>query len=76
MNDPQPIHQLPTQQRRILELVEEYQRVTGDGCPAPIIARRLRIHRTTVEDHFNALHRKGWLRHSSSPAFLRRSHAK
>jgi Mn-dependent DtxR family transcriptional regulator len=67
---PPPLHGLTTQQRRIVETIDSYQRATGEACPASYLARRLRVHHSTMQDHFIALHRKGWLRAPTGPAVL------
>jgi hypothetical protein len=59
---------LPTKQRVILELVIQYYRLTGEPCSASYLARRLRVHHSTVQQHLSVLHRKGWLRTANGPA--------
>ena len=71
--DQTPIRNLPTQQRRVLELIEAYGVATEQPCPSTVIARRLRLHHSTVQKHLIALHRKGWLRSPGSPAWLHSS---
>jgi Mn-dependent DtxR family transcriptional regulator len=65
-----PMHTLTSQQRRVVEAIEAYQRATGEACSASYLARRLRVHHSTVQNHFTALHRKGWLRSPTGPAVL------
>jgi DNA-binding IscR family transcriptional regulator len=65
-----PLHALTTQQRRVIDAVEQYARATHEPCPARYVARRLRLHHSTVQDHFTALHRKGLLQSSTGPAVL------
>jgi Mn-dependent DtxR family transcriptional regulator len=67
-----PAHLLPTKQRIVLEAIRDYNAVTGEPCSSSYLARRLRVHKSTIQDHLIALHRKGWLRSPSAPAFLRR----
>ena len=67
-----PVHGLPTMQRRVVALVDQYTRGTGEPCPARYLARRLSIHPTTIRDHLSALHRKGWLKTSGAPVVLAR----
>jgi LexA DNA binding domain len=71
--EPPPAESLPTQQRRVLETIREYQRATGEPCPARFLGRRLNLHHTTILVHIGALHRKGWLRTPHAPAWLKRS---
>jgi DNA-binding IclR family transcriptional regulator len=71
-NDPPPLHALPTQQRRILEVVAGFENLINEGCSISMISRVLRIGRSTARDHVEALHRKGWLKSSGSPIRLRR----
>jgi hypothetical protein len=65
--------ELPTtKQRAILQMIERYAFMTGgEPCPASFVARRLNVHHSTVQDHFRALFRKGWLRTPDGPAALR-----
>jgi DNA-binding IclR family transcriptional regulator len=64
---------LTTRQRVIVMAIDDYTRVTGEPCPASYIARRLRLHHSSVQEHLLALHRKGWLRSPHSPTKLRLS---
>lgn len=66
----EPIHLLTTRQRRMLEAIDEYQRVTGEACSASYLGRRFDLHHSTVQKHLFVLHRKGWLRTANAPAFL------
>lgn len=67
---PPPLHALTTQQRRIVEAIDEYHRATTEPCPPSYLARRLRLHHSTMQEHLVALHRKGWLRAPTGPAML------
>jgi DNA-binding IclR family transcriptional regulator len=70
-----PVIELPTRQRRVLEVIQAYHEATGgQPCPSTVIARRLRVDVSTIRDHLAALHRKGWLRAPGAPAWLRGSH--
>jgi len=62
-----PVHQLTTAQRRVLEWIDRYVDMLDEPCPASVVARRMGLHRSTVEQHIAALHRKGWLVTSTSP---------
>lgn len=64
-------HTLPTQQRVIVELVLQYHHVTGEPCSASHLARRLRLHHSTVQQHLRELYRKGWLTTATGPAIPR-----
>lgn len=64
------LHVLTTQQRRIVEAIQAYHAATGEPCTASYLARRLRVHHSTMQEHFTALHRKGWLRSPTGPAVL------
>lgn len=70
---PIPLHELTTQQRRTLETIRAYWEATGEPCPGSLLSRRLKLNRSTVMKHVAALHRKGWLRSSSAPAYPRDS---
>lgn len=63
---------LTDRQREVLTTVETYNVATGEPCPAAYLARRLGLHHSTVRQHLDSLHRKGWLRAPGSPARLRR----
>jgi DNA-binding IclR family transcriptional regulator len=65
------LHTLTTRQRAIVTVIDDYTRVTGEPCPASYLARRLRLHHSSIQEHLSALHRKGWLRTPNSPIRLR-----
>lgn len=67
-----PIHALTTKQRMIIEYIDAVQRATGEACPARLIARRLRVHHSTIQGHLSALYRKGWLLTPNAPSSLSR----
>ena len=69
---PVPLHTLTTQQRKIVEAIDAFNRVTGEACSATWLARRFTLHHSTVQEHLSALHRKGWLKTPNAPASLRR----
>jgi len=71
--DVAPLHALTTKQRRLLEAINDYQRATGEACPAALLGRRLHVHHSTIQKHLTALHRKGWLRSPNAPAWLDRA---
>jgi Mn-dependent DtxR family transcriptional regulator len=70
--DPVPIHLLTTRQRAIVEVIDSFERNTGDTCSIMTLARRLRLHHSTIQEHLLELHRKGWLTSSKAPIALRR----
>lgn len=70
---PAPLNMLTTTQRRVLERIDAYERATGEACSASLMARWLSLHHSTVQEHFAALHRKGWLVSAQGPAKLRQS---
>jgi DNA-binding transcriptional ArsR family regulator len=57
-----------TQQRKVLLIIERYVDATGEACPASIVARKLALHHSTVQEHLRALFQKGWLRTPNAPA--------
>jgi hypothetical protein len=63
-----PLVQLPGRQRMVLDAIVRYHRVTGEPCPASYVARRLSVHHSSIQRHFEILHRKGWLRGPNAPA--------
>jgi Mn-dependent DtxR family transcriptional regulator len=67
-----PLHALSTQQRRIVEIVAAIEEATGEACGRRLLARRLNVHHTTVQDHLAALHRKGWLKSDRGAVSLTR----
>lgn len=76
MSDIQPVphNQLTLRQQKVLALVTEFYRVTGEPCTASYVSRRLSLHHSTIQCHLSALYRKGWLRSPGGPAvpFLQR----
>jgi len=72
---------LAGRQRAVLELIQAYYRVAARRADPPryrypsvaYLAARLGLHPTTVQDHLEALYRKGWLR-TPQPAGLRCPH--
>lgn len=69
--DAMPVHTLTTRQRAVLEAAEAYQRATGEHCSVSVVARRLRVHHSTIQEHISALYRKGWLSSPHAPIALR-----
>lgn len=67
---PVPLHELTTKQRLIVEAIDAYERATGEACPARLLARRMRIAPTTMQEHLEALHRRGWVRTPGGPVVL------
>lgn len=67
-----PLRTLTTKQRAIVEAVDAFERAAGEPCSASFLARRLRVHTSTIQGHLSALHRKGWLQTPNSPVSLRR----
>lgn len=63
-----PRMQLPSRQRAVLDVIVQYYRVTLEPCPGSIVARRIGIHHSTVQEHIGALYRKGWLVTANAPA--------
>lgn len=63
---------LTSRQSEVFLLVVRYHRLTGEGCPANIVANKLEIGHKTAREHFAALFRKGWLMTDASPAVPRR----
>lgn len=60
---------LTHRQHEVISHVVHYQEFIGKPCPAWYVAKRLAITPQRVLQHFSALHRKGWLRSSGSPAW-------
>ena len=52
---------LTARQREIYSLITQYTAVAGEPPSVCFIARRVGVHRTTVQFHLEAIHRKGWL---------------
>jgi hypothetical protein len=59
---------LTTRQRDVLDVVVRYYRAVEEPCPSTLVARRLGLHHERVRQHFQILHRKGWLRAPNAPA--------
>lgn len=64
---------LAARQRDVLRLIQRHFETTGEPPTVEYLARRLSLHRKTVQEHLDALFLKGWLR-SPSPAGLRCTH--
>ena len=62
------LHTLSTMQRRVFDIIVQYHEATGEPCSARLIARRLTLHHSTVQDHLAALWRKGWVLTPNAPA--------
>lgn len=69
-HQPVPIEQLSTRQRMIIERIDAFERVAGEVCSISQLARSLRLSRSTMKEHLEALHRKGWLRSPHSPLIV------
>lgn len=65
-----PLNALTLKQRRLVEAIDEYSRVTGEPCSAYYLARRIGVHHTTIREHLEALHRRGWVRTATAPVQL------
>lgn len=67
---------LPLRQRQVLTAIVDYSTVVGEQPTVRGLARRLHVHHSTIQEHLEALARKGWLRSSGSLVctrpFLRR----
>lgn len=53
--------ELTHRQREVLAVCEAFFHATGEPCSVPYLARRLAVHHSTIQEHLEALHRKGWL---------------
>jgi len=53
---------LADRQRAVLRVIARHFDATDEYPSVPYIARRLGLHHSTVQQHLNALYRKGWLR--------------
>lgn len=63
-----PRIQLAPRQREVLDIIVRYYRTTAEPCPSTYIARRTGRHPSTIQEHLNALHQKGWLVTANAPA--------
>jgi Mn-dependent DtxR family transcriptional regulator len=61
---------LTSRQRDVLRVIVRFTESTGEAPSARYVARRLGLHLTTVQEHLQAMHEKGWLS-SPSPAGIR-----
>ena len=62
---------LTDRQRAVLCVIDHYRRETGLVCTVVYIAQRLSIHHSTVQEHLEAVHRKGYLRAPAPGALIR-----
>ena len=67
------VEPLTERQRAVLALIARYVEATGEPPSVSYIARRLSLDWSTIRQHLEALHRKGWLR-SPGPSGLRCTH--
>jgi predicted ArsR family transcriptional regulator len=65
-----PLNALTLKQRRLVEAIDEYWRATGEPCSAYYLARRIGVHHTTIREHLEALHRRGWVLTPNAPVQL------
>ena len=59
--------ELTNRQQAVLELCQRYFETAGEPCSVRYLARRLDLHPKTVQDHLNALLRKGRIAASTIP---------
>lgn len=52
---------LTGRQREVLLELRRFYDATGEQCSERYLARRLKLSRSTVRDHLEAIHRKGYL---------------
>lgn len=64
---------LTERQRDVLTTILTYHDAVGEVPSVRVIARRLRRHHSTIQQHLSALERKGWLRSQGSPVPFRRA---
>ena len=55
------IQPLSRRQWAVLRVILDVANTTGEAPSVRLIARSLSMHHSTVQDHLEALHRKGWL---------------
>ena len=55
---------LTDRQRQVYTLIARYVEATGEPPSVSFLARKMSVHRTTIQFHLEAICRKGWL---SSP---------
>lgn len=66
---------LTTKQRALYQAITTYVRVTGEPCSASYLARKFSMHHSTVRNHLEELHRKGYLEAPNTPAMPTRPRA-
>ena len=66
------VRTLTARQQMLIEAIDQYERGTNEPCPASWLARRFRLHRSTVKEHIEVLHRRGWLSTPNAPVRLKR----
>jgi predicted ArsR family transcriptional regulator len=65
-----PLNTLTLKQRRLVEAIDQFTRATGEPCSAHYLARRIGVHHTTIREHLEALHRRGWVLTPNAPVQL------
>jgi hypothetical protein len=63
---------LTARQQEVFDVIQRYNRVMGEACPASYLMRRFERHHSTIQDQIFVLYRKGWLHGPNSPARARR----
>lgn len=56
------LQKLSARQREVLRELLRFYAANGEPPSLRFVARRLGIHHSVVQEHLEALHRKGWLR--------------
>ena len=64
---------LTDRQREVLSEIVRYFDLISEPCPVPYLARRLEVDPSTVRQHVQYLHRKGFLRSGGSPSVPRKA---
>lgn len=52
---------LTERQREVFVLVTRYTELCEEPPSVSFLARRMGVHRNTVQQHLSAIHRKGWI---------------
>ena len=60
-NRAQPPEALTDRQREVYAEMVRYGKFAGEAPSVRFLARRLGLHWTTVQQHIEAIHHKGWL---------------
>jgi DNA-binding MarR family transcriptional regulator len=58
---------LSPRQCLVFAAIAMYYKATGEPCSVAYLARRLKLGRSTIREHLDAIQRKGWIPSAAAP---------